>query len=92
MKTIHALGSTQVSRRTLLIGGVAASSASLLAASEANANVKVSKASVRFSSVSTTTGRNCGSCKLFLAPSDCRFVEGPTSPEGYCWIWSSKNA
>jgi hypothetical protein len=24
--------------------------------------------------------------------SSCMFVEGPTTPDGYCWIWRSKNA
>jgi secreted PhoX family phosphatase len=91
MKTIHTLGSTQVSRRSLLIGGAAAGSASLLTASAANANVKVSKAAVRFSAVSTN-GKNCSSCKLFVPSSSCMFVEGPTTPDGYCWIWRSKNA
>jgi hypothetical protein len=91
MMNIHTLGSTPVSRRLLFIGGVAAGSAPLLQTSAANANVKVAKTAVRFSAVSTN-GRNCGSCKLFVPPSSCMFVEGPTLPDGYCWIWSSKNA
>jgi hypothetical protein len=43
MKKVQALGSTQVSRRMLLAGGVAAGSAALLTASDANANVKLSQ-------------------------------------------------
>ena len=90
MNKIHTLGSSQVSRRMLLTGGLAAGSASFLAATDANATVKVPKTSVRFSAASSS-GKNCGSCKLFIAPSDCMFVQGPTNPEGTCWIWSSKN-
>ena len=91
MKKIQARDSAQVSRRMLLVGGVAAGAASLLTESDASATVKVSQAAVRFTSVSTTD-RNCRSCKLFVEPSSCVFVEGPTSPDGSCWIWRSRNA
>jgi secreted PhoX family phosphatase len=91
MKKIHTRGSTQVSRRMLVVGAAAASAASLLTESHAKATAKVSQASVRFTSVSNA-GRNCRSCKLFLEPSSCVFVEGPTSPDGYCWIWRSRDA
>ena len=91
MKKLHPPGPTQFSRRMLLAGGVAAGSASLLAATNANAKVKLSKESVKFSEAASN-GHNCGSCKLFLAPSDCRFVRGPTSANCSCWIWQSKNA
>ena len=87
----HTLGSTRISRRMLLAGGVAAGSASMLAATNANATVKLSQESVKFSTVSAN-GHNCGSCKLFLAPSDCTFVRGPTSATCSCWIWQSKSA
>jgi hypothetical protein len=91
MKRNQALGSTQVSRRMLLAAGVAAGSAALLATSDANATVRLSKSTVRFSTVSSN-GKNCGSCKLFLAPSDCVFVEGPVLPDCTCWIWRGKTA
>jgi hypothetical protein len=91
MKKLHTPGSTQFSRRMLLAGGVAAGSASFLAATNANAKVKLSKESVKFSAVSTN-GHNCGSCNLFLAPSGCTFVQGPTSATCSCWIWQSKSA
>ena len=91
MKKIQARDSAQVSRRMLLVGGVAAGAASLLTESNANATARVSKDAVRFTSVSTSD-KNCRSCKLFRAPSSCVFVEGPTSPDGYCWIWRGRNA
>jgi hypothetical protein len=83
--------STQISRRMLLAGGVAAGSATLLAATDANAKVKLTKDSVKFATTATN-GHNCGSCKLFLAPSDCMFVQGGTSATCSCWIWQGKTA
>ena len=84
--------SKQISRRMLLTGGVVAGSAALLAATDANANVKISKSAVRFSSVATVAGHNCGGCKAFHAPSECMFVQGATSPDCSCWIWRGKTA
>ncbi|MCW2275865.1 hypothetical protein GJ654_16000 [Rhodoblastus acidophilus] len=81
-----------VSRRMLLTGGVAAGSAALLAATGAQAQVKVPKSAVRFSSVAAAAGHTCGGCKSFLAPSECMFVQGETSPDCSCWIWRGKTA
>ncbi|MCW2283273.1 hypothetical protein M2323_001042 [Rhodoblastus acidophilus] len=81
-----------VSRRLLLTGGVAAGSAGLLAATGAQAQVKVPKSAVRFSSAATIAGHTCGGCKSFQAPSACLFVEGKTSPDCSCWIWRGKTA
>ena len=91
MKMLRSLNSTQVSRRVFFTGGIVAGAASLLAATDASANVMVSKASVRYAETSKD-GHNCGSCKLFSASSRCLFVDGSTSPEGSCWIWRSKTA
>ncbi|MCW2273894.1 hypothetical protein GJ654_08140 [Rhodoblastus acidophilus] len=88
MTTTYA-GNAKVSRRIFLIGGAAAGS--LLPAEEASARVKLSKAAVRFGAPSAD-GRDCRSCKLFVAPSSCMFVEGATEPNGFCWIWSRKTA
>jgi hypothetical protein len=84
------LDSTQVSRRKLLVGGLAAGSATLLAATGAQAKVKLSKDSVKYTA-SASGGKNCGSCKLFRGPSSCVFVEGTTESNGACWIWQSAN-
>jgi hypothetical protein len=88
MKKLHTTDNTQISRRMLLAGGVAAS-ATVLAATGANATIRVSKDSVKFATTATN-GHNCGSCKQFLSPSDCRFVQGHTSADCSCWIWQSK--
>lgn len=81
-----------VSRRMLLARGVAAGSATLLAATGAQAHVKVPKSAVRFSSSATASGHTCGGCKAFLAPSACMFVQGATSSDCSCWIWRGKTA
>ena len=83
------VSSARISRRTMLAGGVVAGSASLMAASGAKAMVKVSQASVGYKT-EATAGRNCGACKLFEAPSSCRFVESPISPDCGCRIWLNK--
>lgn len=88
MTTTHSRNA-KVSRRALVVGGVAATS--LLPAGEASANIKLSKSAVHFGAPSAD-GKDCRSCKLFLAPASCMFVEGATEPSGYCWIWSRKSA
>jgi hypothetical protein len=75
----------------LLAGGMVAGAAPLIAAPDAGATVKVSKTAVRFG-VASRDGRTCGSCKLFLPPSACAFVEGTVDPNATCWIWRGKSA
>jgi hypothetical protein len=75
----------------MLAGGVVAGAASLVAATSARAMIKVSQASVGYKP-GARAGRNCGACKLFEAPSSCRFVEGPIGPDCACRIWLNKLA
>ncbi len=84
-------GSPGISRRVLLAGGVAAGSAHLLLATGAQATTKVSQAAAHFTTVASNN-HNCGSCKHFLAPSSCRFVEGTVSSGCSCWIWAKNLA
>jgi hypothetical protein len=89
MDKLRKMASAPVSRRKMLVAGVAAGSASLLAATGAKAMIKVSQASVAYKKVATGD-HNCGGCKLFEAPSSCRFVEGPISSDCACRIWLNK--
>jgi len=89
MKDSSNIASSGISRRTLLAGCVAVGSAPMLLATRASATVKVSQAAVHFRTAANTE-HNCGSCKHFLAPSSCRFVEGTISSDCSCWIWTSK--
>jgi hypothetical protein len=84
-------GKGLVSRRGLLVGGMAAGSATVFSAGDAGAQAKLSKAAVRFTS-SPKDGKSCRTCKLFVAPSSCTFVEGTTEPTGSCWIWRDNRA
>ena len=89
MKNSSNFSSAAISRRTLLVGSIAAGSAPLLLATKANATVKVSQAAVHFKTAANTD-HNCGACRHFMAPSSCRFVEGTISSDCSCWIWTSK--
>ena len=89
MKSSNFSGSSAISRRTLLVSGLAAGSAPLLLASRANATVQVPQAAVHFQTLATND-HNCGACKHFLAPSKCRFVEGMVTSDCSCWIWTHK--
>jgi len=89
MKNSSNIGSAEISRRTLLVAGIAVGSAPLLLTTKAGATVKVSQAAVHFRTAANSD-HNCGACKHFLAPSDCRFVEGTISSDCSCWIWTSK--
>jgi hypothetical protein len=73
----------------MLVGGLVAGAASLQATTYANATTRVSQSAVHFQTASNAT-RNCGTCKHFIAPSACRFVEGTVSSNDYCWIWVGK--
>ncbi len=89
MKQSSNAGSSRISRRAMLAGGVAIGSASILPAAAANATAKVSQATVRYQ-IASAGSHKCGDCRLFLAPADCRFVEGPISSDCSCWIWLGK--
>jgi hypothetical protein len=72
---------------------LAIGSASVLPATAATqtttVTTKIPQATVRYQA-SSASNHKCGQCKLFLAPSDCRFVEGPISSDCSCWIWLGK--
>lgn len=89
MDTLKNAVFAKTSRRTMLAGGIAAGAASLMGATGAKAMIKVSQASVGYKKASME-GHNCGVCKLFEAPSSCRFVQGAISPDCSCRIWLSK--
>lgn len=82
-------GQSPISRRAIIVGGLVAGSASLLPAADADAKIHVPQSAVMFRT-SSNNGHNCGSCKLFLEPSACRFVEGPITSDCSCWIWLGK--
>ncbi len=81
----------RLSRRTLLIGGVALGASATFAAGSQAATPKVSQACVGFSE-SPRDGHECGDCRLFGAPSSFLDVVGVISDNCSCKIWLPKTA
>jgi hypothetical protein len=81
----------RLSRRTLLIGGIALGAGGTLAAASQAATPKVSQACVGFSD-SPRDGHKCGNCRLFRPPSSCLDVVGVITENCSCKIWLPKIA
>ena len=91
MNRLIDIGSSEISRRAVLVGVAAAGSAPILAMSVGPAMAKMSAASVGYQD-SPKGDKNCGGCNLFQAPSSCKTVDGAISPNGWCKIWVKKAA
>ncbi|MGO4871010.1 MAG: high potential iron sulfur protein [Roseiarcus sp.] len=92
MSELNNKSSVALSRRTLLIAGVACGAAPLLAATQASATPpKVSQACVGFENAPRGDHR-CGNCRLFRAPSSCLDVSGSITENCSCKIWLPKAA
>ncbi len=92
MTNIPRLQSSALSRRTILLRGVACTAgvAALLApVSHANA-AKVSKTAVSYQD-SPKGDQQCSNCAQFQPPKACNFVDGDISPSGWCQIWAKKS-
>jgi hypothetical protein len=50
---------------------------------------KSSKADVRHQSPSNS-GKSCAGCRLFMPPEDCVVVEGTTTANSSCALWTDK--
>jgi hypothetical protein len=83
------IGSTEITRRSVLASVAAAGSIPLLAISTCPALAKMSEASVAYQD-SPKGDRSCANCGLFQAPSSCKTVDGVISPNGWCKIWVKK--
>jgi hypothetical protein len=84
-----AMGSAEITRRSLLMSTAAAGSLPLLVMSAGPALAKMSQASVAYQD--TPKGdRNCANCGLFQPPASCKTVDGVISPNGWCKIWVKK--
>lgn len=75
-----------MSRRSLLQIAAAAGAVPVLALGASPAAAKMSQSGVGYQD-SPKGSSNCGNCKLFVAPSSCKSVEGTISPNGWCKIW-----
>ena len=80
----------RVSRRTVLITVAAAGPLLALTATGAKA-AKLSQTAAKYQD-SPKDGKQCDGCKLFVAPSSCKSVDGTISPKGWCALWIKKAA
>jgi len=84
------MGSSEITRRSVLASVAAAGSIPLSAMSAGPAIAKMSEASVAYQD-SPKGDRNCAGCGLFQPPSSCKTVDGAISPNGWCKIWVKKS-
>ena len=80
--------SSSVSRRTVLIAAAGAAPLLALGATGAKA-AKLAQTAVKYQD-SPKDGKQCDGCKLFVAPSSCKSVDGTISPKGWCALWVKK--
>lgn len=82
--------SIDLSRRRLLRGAIVVASA--LAAAAAGPAQAVTKVSQKTANYQPTPrgGARCNVCSLWQQPSDCKVVEGPVSPTGWCVLYVAK--
>ena len=83
----------RISRRRVLTVAVgvagAATSAVIIGATTPAHAAKVPQKAVKYQD--TPKGdQTCENCALFEAPSSCKTVEGPVSPQGWCMVYAKK--
>jgi hypothetical protein len=82
-----------ISRRGLLRGAAlisgGAALASSLAAIPAAAQTKLSQAAADYRAT-PRGGARCNTCNQWLAPTDCKVVQGPVSATGWCSLYAPK--
>lgn len=87
-KTVD-LGALKLSRRNLLQAAAAAGVMPVVAMTSQPAAAKIAQATVTYQD--SPKGENkCGNCNLFVAPDQCKTVDGTVSENGWCKIWTKK--
>lgn len=76
------------SRRTIL--GALATLAVFTAARGAIAQGKAAKSAVRYQDQPKGAQR-CSGCAHFISSGECKVVEGPISPNGWCMAYAAKS-
>ena len=81
--------SAKVSRRSLLLHGVACATgvATLVFASVDSAKANPLPKTVVNYQDTPKADRQCSNCSLFVAPNACKNVAGESSPNGWCILW-----
>ncbi len=80
--------SMEVSRRCVLRRAACAAGAVTILGAGIDAAMagKMPQAAVSYRG-SPKGSQSCANCRLFVAPSACRSVDGAISPNGWCSIW-----
>jgi len=91
---------TDVSRRSLVKGGVCALAgiaiASLAATRTSAAETKLAKSAVQYVDAGKEEGKDCDDCIQFIpgktpqSPGACKIVEGEINPHGHCIAFTPK--
>ncbi len=82
----------KLTRRSVLKSGAlmfGAAFASALSTQAVLAQQKASKQAMKYQDKPNGDQR-CGNCMQFVAPNQCKVVEGTISPNGYCIAWAKK--
>jgi hypothetical protein len=89
----------QASRRHLLKAGLGLMGAGLVAATARHAaaqdaSQKLAQSAVQYQNHPNPAhaGQLCSVCVNFLAPNNCKLVQGPISPIGWCVAFAPKSA
>ena len=89
-KSLHAL---DLSRRSLLRGAVVATGAGVVLAAgfgqPAAASAKLTQSAANYQPIPRGNQR-CNTCSQWLQPTDCKVVNGPVSPTGWCALYAPK--
>jgi hypothetical protein len=94
MTTARPTHSLDLSRRGLLrgvalvAGGGALLGAGLIASSAQAAN-KLTQQAANYQSAPKGSAR-CNVCSQWLQPTDCKVIQGPVSPTGWCSLYAAK--
>lgn len=81
----------EASRRTVLGGGLTVLAAGLTARAQAQAPQKLAQKVVQYQTT-PKNGQQCSICVNYLPPDQCKLVEGPVVPTGWCIAFGPKSS
>ena len=80
--------SPHFSRRAVLVAVAGAAPLLAMTATDARA-AKLTQTAVRYQAT-PNDGKQCASCKFFVAPNACKNVDGAIAPTGWCALFVKK--
>jgi len=76
-------------RRRFLLSGALTLAAVAAGARSIEAQQKAKKQMVQYQE-KPKGPQDCGNCLQFIAPNQCKLVEGPINPKGWCALYAPK--